>query len=218
MRVSETSEDITYMRRLYATECGLLRVVRQAAEAEGRAGMQVGAEEGALLAWLVEAHGVQTIVEIGSFMGYSALWMAQALPEGGMLHAIERDERIATQTQTFFSQATCSARLTLHVGEAEEMLQALAGQVRPDMVFIDANKSGYPAYLDWAAEHLRPGGLLVADNTLLFGTVAEEEPPKGKRAMWQAMRAFNQRLADDPIWQSIMLPTKEGLTLAMKQK
>jgi len=217
MRETQPTPAIDYIRRLYAPEDALLTKIYAAAEAEGRPGMQVGAEEAALLAWLVKAHHVETIVEIGTFLGYSALWMARALPEGGMLHAIERDEAIAEKARGFFEASEVKDRLQLHVGDGEEVLHALQGEVQPDMVFIDANKSGYPAYLTWAEANLKPGGLLVADNTLLFGHVTQDEPPKGKRTMWAAMRSFNQALSDSDAFDSIMLPTVEGLTLAIKR-
>lgn len=217
MRADKTPSSLRYIKETFATEDALLRDIRAAANARGREGMMVGPEEGAMLAWLVKARRVGTIVEVGTFLGYSALWMARALPQGGRLHAIEKDVEVARQTQEFFDQSDVADKITLHVGEAKTVLAGLTGPV--DMVFIDADKAAYPAYLDWAEARLRPGGLVVGDNTFLFGTVWEKTPPEGaSRASWEAMRAFNTRLADKNRYDAMMIPTLEGMTVAIKRE
>jgi predicted O-methyltransferase YrrM len=100
------------------------------------------------------------------------------------------------------------------------VLNELAASAPYDMVFIDADKPGYPEYLDWAEEYVRKGGLIVGDNTLLFGHVWSESAPQGagapSRTAWNAMREFNRRLADPAKYHSVLIPTEEGMTVAIK--
>ena len=179
--------------------------------------ISIGAEEGKLLQLLIRLAGVKKIIEIGSLSGYSALWMAEALPADGVLHAIEKSpEHVA-----LIRQATAhDARIQVHEGDASAILETLSADAPFDMVFIDADKPAYPRYLDWAEKYVRAGGLIVGDNTLLFGHVWGDTPPQGERApsksAWMAMQEFNARLADASKYHSILIPTEEGMTVAIK--
>ena len=107
------------------------------------------------------------------------------------------------------------SRITLMEGDAHDMLEQLRGEF--DMVFIDADKISYLDYLDWAEKHIRKGGLIVADNTLLFGAAVHTEPPEEIAPnTWKNMRDFNQRLADTKKYFTTMIPTQEGLSVAIK--
>lgn len=218
MRDSYPESSLSYIRSLYAQESDILASVRASAEQFNKAGIQVGAEEGRLLQWIIRQYRVHTIVEIGTFVGYSALWMASALPEDGYLYSCEFDPEHAATARTHFAHSPHAGQITLLEGDALESLKTLSAKAPFDMIFIDADKGGYPDYLDWAEQHIRPGGLIIGDNTLLFGSVYQDEPPRrvSKRS-WNAMRAFNQRLADSSKFDTIMLPTAEGLTLAVKK-
>lgn len=216
---------LDYIRRLYAPEDAVLSQIRTTFEQRGMA-IQVGAEEGKLLQTLLRLHGAHTVVEIGTLGGYSAIWMARALPAGGHIHTIEADPEHARLARDFIHQAGLSDKVTLWEGKAQDVLRRLAESIPTvDAVFIDADKINYPAYLDWAEAHLKPGGLLIADNTLLFGHVINDDPPvqlEGdknpvRKTTWEAMRSFNSRLADAQHFDSIMLATEQGLTVALRK-
>lgn len=216
----QNDEMLNYIRALFAPEDEVLEDVRArlTAHAPQLMGIQVGAEEGKLLQFLVKMAEVKSIVEIGSLAGYSAVWMARGLPEGGILHAINKDPEHNNLLCETVKQS--GLNIQAHLGDAKEVLKELEAQAPFDMVFIDADKGGYAEYLDWAEQHVRKGGLIVGDNTLLFGHVNSETQPQGQGAptkkAWNSMREFNARLADSSRYESILIPTLEGLTVARK--
>lgn len=217
MRSNDQSPMQDYIRTLYAPESDLLREIREVL-AERRLSIHVSPEEGKLLQMLVRLSGTKQIVEIGTLGGYSALWMAAALPEGGHLTTFERSANHAALARDFIARSPYKDRITLIEGDAHAALRSTPFAQGVDLVFIDAEKAGYPDYLDWAETLLKPGGLVVGDNTKLFGTVCEETPPaKTDEEMWNAMRAFNQRLADTSKYEALMLPTGEGMTVAIRK-
>ena len=140
--------------------------------------------------------------------------MAAALPQDGKLWTLEKDAARATLART---NTVHDTRITLIEGDARASLETLAAQGPFDMVFIDADKLNYEHYLDWAEAHVRKGGLVIGDNTLLFDAVwMAERPPRVRDTALAAMRAFNRRLADPQKYCGIMLPTAEGITIAQK--
>lgn len=213
----QKDEILDYIRDTFAPEDALLVDIRArlAAHDEHLVGIQVSPVEGKLLQMLVRMNGIRSIVEIGSLAGYSACWMARGLPEGGALHAIEKD----TTHFKLLSETVVKSGLPIqaHQGAAHEVLATLEAQAPFDMVFIDADKGGYADYLDWAERHVRKGGLIIGDNTLLFGNVYKNPKPEGtSEKAWQAMREFNTRLGDVTRYDSLLIPTQEGLTIARK--
>lgn len=211
-------EVIDYICETFSPEDALLADIRLrlAAHNAGLVGIQVSPVEGKLLQMLVKMNGIRSIVEIGSLAGYSATWMARGLPEGGVLHAIEKDAgHFALLQQTV---TAAGLPIKAHHGDALEVLKSLEAQAPFDMVFIDADKGGYVDYLNWAEKHMRKGGLIVGDNTLLFGHVHHAQKPEAaSRKAWEAMREFNARLGDANRYDSILIPTAEGLTVAVKR-
>lgn len=206
---------IDYIRSLYAPEDALLVRIRESLDAQ-KIGWQIGAEEGKLLQMLMRLHGAKTIVEIGTLAGYSAIWMARALPAGGHVHTFEKNPEHALWARGFIAESDASDKITVYEGDALVRLEELKS-LTVDMVVIDADKPSYNAYLDWAEAHVRKGGLIVADNTLLFGTVYQSTPPdRPGKSTWEGMRTFNERLADPSKYFTTMIPTEEGLTVAVK--
>ncbi|MBY0355760.1 MAG: class I SAM-dependent methyltransferase, partial [Rickettsiales bacterium] len=151
-----------------------------------------------------------------SFVGYSTLWLARALPSHGQLITIEADDHHAQMAQGFFEQSECHSRITLLKGRALEQLPHLTNQ-RFDLVFIDAQKSEYLDYLQCVEPMIRVGGLIIGDNSLLFGAVHAEPQQRVSAAATHAMRAFNKHLSDTTFYDAILLPTSEGLTIARKK-
>lgn len=202
---------LDYIRSLFAPETP--------AQAAARARLtdpndQIGihAEEGKFLQFLVHLANVKTAVEIGTLGGYSALWIADALPADGRLYTIEKDSvRHALAQQTLDAHP----RVTLLHGDALQRLADVPGPI--DMIFIDADKLNYARYLDWAEQNVRKGGLIIGDNSLLFDAVWKNETTDRIRATaLAAMQDFNRRLADPKKYCSILLPTPEGMTIAQK--
>lgn len=213
---NDVPADLAYIRDLYAPEDRLLKDISQAL-AERNMSIQIGAEDGKLLQLLITLHGVTNVVEIGTLGGYSSIWMARVLPPHGRVITLEKDPVHAMMAREFIAQSEVNDRISLLEGDAHQLLPMIAPQSPFDMVFIDADKISYPDYLDWAEKNIRQGGLIVADNTLLFGAACQNSPPKGVApATWNAMRQFNARLADRRRYLSTMIATREGLTVALK--
>jgi len=205
---------LDYIRKLYAPQDALLESIDQKLHALGTP-IHVGAEEGKLLQMLVKLHRPKRIVEIGTLAGYSTLWLARALPPDGHIFTINKDPEHIALAKESFAQSEVGARITMLEGDAHTILPTLTEPF--DMIFIDADKISYNDYLDWAEAHVREGGLIVADNTLLFGAVYKESPPAGvAQNTWNTMRRFNERLADSTRYFTTMIPTEEGMTVAIK--
>lgn len=170
--------------------------------------MMVDEVEGRFLALLVALSGARQVLEIGTFTGYSAVSMAEALPPGGHITTLEVSPEHAAKAVAHIAAAGMTERITIVEGPALDTIAGLSGPY--DIVFIDADKPGYPAYYEAVVPLVRPGGLIVADNVLRGGGVldAEDRDP-GVRAM----RAFNDRVAADDRVDCVMLTIRDGVTL-----
>lgn len=189
---------------------------RRLMEQTGKRGMSLSAAEGALLGFFIRQQSYQRAVEIGCFAGYSSLWIADALA-GGELHTIESNPQHAQLAQQVFALYQGASRIHLHCAPAKDVLQQLAMDAPYDFVFIDANKAAYPEYLEWAAENLRAGGMVVADNSLLYNEIGKDSPERVSRAQWQGMREFHRMIADRTRFDSCFIPSSEGMTIAIKR-
>lgn len=217
MRKKEHTAEEIYFQKLYAPEPPLLSELRETLSAK-RLSIHVSPDEGQLLALLVRMHQPKQIVEIGTLGGYSAMWMASALEGDGHITTFEKSSGNAAIAREFIARSPHAARITLVEGDAHAMIRTHPFAQGVDMVFIDAEKEGYPDYLDWADSVLKPGGVIVGDNTRLFGAAHLDSPPEGMaEAMWRAMRAFNQKLADPSRYHTAFIPTEEGMTIAIKK-
>lgn len=205
---------LDYIRKTFAPQDALLSEI-DAALQRINMHINIGPDEGKLLQLLIGLRGIKTVVEIGTLAGYSTLWMARALPDDGHVYTINKEPEHIALAKGFFARSEVAHKITMLEGDAHDVLKTLTGSY--DMVFVDADKIGYPDYLDWAEKHIRKGGLIVGDNTLLFGAMGADAPPAGVAPKtWQAMRSFNARLADPKRYQSMLIPTAEGMTVAMK--
>jgi len=205
-----------YIRDTFAPEDELLKRIRESLNPE-LARIQVGPEEGKLLQFLIRSHHVRTVVEIGTLAGYSAIWMARALPETGHLYTCGKDPAHNALAKKHFHESDVHRRINLIEGDARDTLKSLEPKAPFDMIFIDADKASYSFYLDWAEIHIRKGGLIIGDNTFLFGNIWKEKADADVGdASWKAMREFNARLADPARYSSTLIPTEEGMTVAVK--
>jgi predicted O-methyltransferase YrrM len=171
---------------------------------------------GALLHALVQATAATRVLEIGTAIGYSTVWMAAALPSTGLLVTLERDPVRATTARAYLAEAGVDDRVNVMVGDADRYLHKLAGPF--DLVFQDGDKAGYEPMLDRLVTLLRPGGVLVTDNVLWDGEVVPGfvTPPRRKPEDTAAIAAYNTRLAADPRLTVSWLPVGDGVAVAIK--
>ncbi|MEV7523371.1 O-methyltransferase [Streptomyces sp. NPDC091371] len=178
------------------------------------AGMQSAEEQGPLLAFLVRLTGARHIVEIGTFTGFSTLSMAQALPEDGRIIACDISEKWTAYGREAWAKAGVADRIDLRIAPALDTLRAMPAQPHVDMAYIDADKESQIAYWEELVPRLRPGGLIVTDNTLFHGTVVDESAT-GSSA--RGVRAFNDHVSADTRMESVLLAISDGLTLSRKR-
>ena len=195
-----------------------LEPVVEAVRAEGLAdGLPLSdAATARLLRALVIALGARTILEVGTAIGYSAIVMALALPDDGLLFTMESDPGRAAAAGRYFSRAGVDGRVNVIVGDASRFLHKVAGPF--DLVFQDGNKQQYEPMLDRLVGHLRPGGVLVSDNILWRGEVIEGfvDRPRYDPADTDAIRRYNARLAADARLLTCFLPVGDGVALSVR--
>ncbi len=199
-------------------EGDLMRKLREITAQHEMSRMQISPEQGQFMALLVELLGADRIIEIGTFTGYSALCMAQAMPEHGELVCCDISEEWTDIARPFWREAGVEERIRLHLAPALDTLDDLieqGGSGRFDMAFIDADKANYLNYYERCLTLLRPGGLLLFDNTLWGGAVAD---PDKQDADTQALRKLNDRLHKDQRVSISLMPIGDGLTLARKRQ
>ena len=177
----------------------------------------VDAEVGALLNVLATAIGATRILEIGTAIGYSGLWLARALPPTGMLLTMEANPERARLAREHFSRAGLSDRVSVIVGDAQRMLAKVAGPF--DLVFQDGDKRQYTPLLERLIELLRPGGLLITDNVLWDGEVVPGyvTPPTRKAEDTHAIAEYNERLNAHPRLSTATVPLRDGLAISVKR-
>ena len=198
-------------------ESTVCQQLREQTNAMPAATMQVSPEQGQFMAFLVELTGARKAVEVGTFTGYSALCVAQALPEDGTLVCCDVSEVWTGVGKKYWEQAGVSDRVDLRIGPAVDTLKAIrdAGEEGTfDFGFIDADKTSYQSYYEHMLSLLRPGGLLLIDNVLWGGSVAD---PDKTDEDTEAIRALNAFLHQDDRVSLSMLPVGDGLTLALKR-
>lgn len=200
-----------YIADLFAREDEILAGLRADIAESGLPAIYISATEGRLLQVLLRAVQARRVVEIGTLAGYSAIWIGRALPANGRLVTIERESARADVARRYIERAGLRDRVEVRVGSASETLSDLSREGPFDAVFIDADKEGYPEYLEWCAENVRSGGLVIADNAFLNGRVLQADSPDPEV---QAMRQFNRRIATDPRFLSIVVPLRDGVAVA----
>jgi caffeoyl-CoA O-methyltransferase len=214
---SLTDELYDYLIRVSLREPEVLRRLREETAQLDQANMQIGPEQGQLMALLVELLGAERVLEIGTFTGYSALVMALALPDDGRIVACDVSEEWTRVARRYWAEAGVAHKVDLRLAPALETLEALVSEGRAgsfDFAFIDADKENYAAYYERALELVRVGGLVAIDNVLWSGKVAD---PEVTDADTEAIRALNAKLKDDRRVSLSLVPIGDGLTLAMKR-
>ncbi len=185
----------THLTRLYARMCS-------------------GHTQGRLLSMLSKMITPARVLELGAFTGYSALCLAEGIPEGGELHTIEIDDEAEDELTELFASAPGGDKITLHIGDALELIPSL-GDKPWDLVFIDANKRNYCDYYMAVKPLVRPGGYIIADNTLWDGKVVEPDAAHDRQT--EGILAFNDMIAADDSVEKVILPIRDGMTIIRKK-
>jgi caffeoyl-CoA O-methyltransferase len=212
---------VTDVVRSYAVAHGSWRpdaVVRDLqAETAGLgdvAGMQIGDDQGQLLTMLTRLTGARRAVEVGTFTGYSSICIARGLAEGGSLLCCDVSEEWTEIARRAWASAGLADRIELRIAPALDTLRALPAAPDIDLVFIDADKPGYPAYWAELVPRVRSGGLLLADNVLRNGEIADPDVDDENTT---ALRAFNDLVASDDRVDTVVLTAFDGLTIARRR-
>jgi len=172
-----------------------LQAALDASDAAGLPAIAVSAPHGKLLHLIARAMGARKVLEIGTLGGYSGIWLVSALPADGKLITLELDPKHAEVARGSFERAGLGGRVEVRVGRAIETLPLLTAEAPFDLIFIDADKPGYSDYFDWALKLSRPGTLILADNVVRRGAVAD---PASEDANVRAIRAFLERVSAEP--------------------
>ena len=171
----------------------------------------VGPAVGRVLQQLALMIGARTVFELGSAIGYSTIWWAQAVGENGRVIYTDGDSKNAERARGYFTRAGVSSRITVHTGDALEFLSEQKQEF--DIIFNDVDKEDYPRVLRLVAPRLRKGGLFITDNVLWSGRVAEKNPDASTKAILE----FNRKLYELPDFYTTILPIRDGLAVALKK-
>ena len=198
-------------------ESAVMRRLREETARHAMGMMQISAEQGALMALLVQATGARRALEIGVFTGYSALVVADAMGADGRLTALDVNAEYTEIARRFWAKAGLAEGIELRLGDARDSLAALRREGLDgayDFAFIDADKSGYDIYYEQCLALVRPGGLILIDNTFYMGRIAEPERWQESGAV---VDALNKKIKNDERVTVVMLPIGDGLTICRKR-
>lgn len=176
--------------------------------------MLTGAVQGELLRLIALMCGAKRILELGTFTGYSAICLASALPEGGILDTLELNDELEDLILEGFERAGLSDRINLHIGDCRQTVAAMPSDRIYDLIYIDANKRDYCEYYEMVLPHLKSGGWILADNVLWDGKVCDEIPSGDRQT--QSILRFNEMVASDPRVENVILPIRDGLNIIRK--
>ncbi len=206
-----------YVLATFRPDDTILSEIRERSHRMGFPPIQVGAMDGLHIEILTKALQPKKIVEIGTLTGYSGVCLLRGAHPEGRLYTLELDQKHAEQAKISFEKAGFKDRVQIFVGPATDNLKKIEVEGPFDLVFVDADKRNYPNYVRWAAEHLRPGGMVIADNTFAWGLVLGEDFKDDRdRYISEAMIETNKFLAQSGKFKATMIPTGEGLTVAIK--
>ena len=203
-----------YLDETNRPETPAQRKLRNDTGAMSNAGMQIGANQGSFMAFLVGLVGAKHCLEIGTFTGYSALTVAAALPPGGKLICCDVSDEWTRMGRAAWAEAGLADRIELNIAPAAETLDRLIADNRAgqfDFAFIDADKENYDRYYEQCLILVRKGGLIAIDNMLWDGAVAD---PANQKDTTKAIRALNAKLRDDPRIDFSLIPVGDGIALA----
>jgi predicted O-methyltransferase YrrM len=161
---------------------------------------------------LASVSGAQRILELGTAVGYSAIWLSRGMAKGGKLISMEARDSMADRARRNVAEAGLGDTVEVRLGQALSLLPEVEGPF--DLIFNDIDKESYPQVIPWAKKLLRPGGLLVTDNVLWSGRVAD---PADQDAWTEAIRTYNRTLAEDEDMETVVLPVRDGVSISVKR-
>lgn len=221
MRTDQDSRKVNYINNLFKDkfEDKTSEQILTHLKADNYLGVNIGLLEVQVLNFLIQSLKIKKVVEVGALYGYSAYQIAKCLPEDGRVWSIEKNKLNFEKAQKLLSDSDQSHKVEFVFGDAQEKLEQLNEFAPFDMVFIDANKGGYMSYLDWAKDHLKTGGVVVGDNSFLFGAVYDEQDQNHNMSSKniEVMKSFNRDLVSSEYFETMILPTPEGLTISIKK-
>ena len=211
--INLTDEVVDYVHRYGVREHPVLAALRERTAPMPQSSMQIGPDQGAFMAMLVKLTGAKRILEIGTFTGYSSTAMALALPHDGRITCLDVSKEWTDIARQAWADAGVADRIELRLGPASETLATL-GDDTFDLAFIDADKPGYDAYYEGCLRVVRPGGLILIDNVLWSGRVAD---PSDDDENTRIIRALNEKIAADERVDHVLLPLADGLTMVRRR-
>lgn len=201
-----------YVTELFAVEDEALQWIQAETQRNNMPQISLAPQEGRLLQFLAQSVGARKAVEIGTLAGYSGTWLARALPDDGKLITLEMDSKHARVARASFERAGVASKVELLEGAALASLEKIQGRGPFDFVFIDADKGGYPRYLEWAINNLRPGGMVAAHNAFRGGGVINPGSDDDR-----GMHHFNRSIAQDPRLFGTILAIGDGMAAGIKK-
>ncbi|HLR26733.1 MAG TPA: O-methyltransferase [Fodinibius sp.] len=207
----DSSKIEQYIRAHTTSESSHIQELMEASDDELEfVDMMSGRMVGRLLALLIKLSGARRVLEVGTFTGYSALSMAEAMPMEGKIYTCEYNERYEDIARRFFEESSHGSKIKLVMGKALETVPDIPGKF--DFIFLDADKINYPDYYNLLLPRLNEGGLMVIDNVLWDGKVLDPQTDKAK-----AIDKLNARISEDESVEQVMLPVRDGVTIVRKR-
>ncbi len=203
-----------YIAELFAAQDDALRRVLEELPEKGLPAISIQPEEGRFLQFLARACGAKKALEIGTLGGYSGIWIARGLAPGGKLITLEKSPKHAAVASEHFALAGVEDRVEIRLGDAHQLLSKLKSEGPFDFVFIDAEKTSYDFYFDWALDNVRMGGVIAAHNAFRNGDVAEAGEAASPETA--TIHALNRRVAAEPRVFSTIYPAGDGTLIAVK--
>lgn len=207
-----TAQHFAYLAQRTRTDDAFLLDLKSAASALGIPKIWVCPEQASFLQILLRLSGAETVVEVGTLAGYSAIAMARALPKGGKVISLELLEKHARFAREWVAKSDVADRVEVRLGDARKLLPAIP-TASADAAFLDADKSGYPEYLAQSLRIVRKGGLIMVDNAFAFGELFAAHP---KDPDTPAVRSFNDLMARTKELQSVIVPLGDGVWVGVK--
>jgi caffeoyl-CoA O-methyltransferase len=204
-----------YITKVFVPQDKVLEQILEDIPKKGLPAIAIRAEEGRYLQFLARSCGAKKAIEIGTLGGYSGTWIARGLEDGGKLITLEKESKHADVARANFVKAGVADRVEIKVGDAHNTLKTLTKDAPFDFIFIDAEKTGYIAYFNWAVENVRVGGVIAAHNALRRGTVVDRANNETDTV---ATRAFNDYVAKHSQVISTIFPGGDGTMIAVKIK
>jgi len=216
--MSETGTVVTeghfeYLAARTSREDAFLASLKAAAREAGLPSISIAPEQGSFLQILLRSARAREVVEVGTLSGYSAIWMARALPPGGRVRTIEYARKHAEFARAWIAKSDVAERIQVLEGKGVDVLATFEAD-SADAAFLDADKASYPLYLEESLRIVKPGGLILVDNAFAFGQLLDASPKDREVA---AVRAFNDRRAAEPRVQAVIVPMGDGLWVGVRK-